>query len=215
MINYIKKEWYIIILILASLAFGIYVYPQLPDKIPTHWNIHGEVDGWSSKAFGVYFFPLLNLFFYPLMIFLPLIDPRRKNYTYFSKPYKIIRIVLHIFLAAIYIVTLLVALGYPLRVDFIVRFSISLLFIIIGNYMGKFKHNYFVGIKTPWTLANEEVWVKTHRFGAPLWVAVGFLGMVLSFFQQPWASYLTFGGILVIATVPVIYSYLLYRKLNK
>lgn len=215
MFNNLKKEWYIIIIILASLAFGIYVYPQLPDKIPTHWNIHGEVDGWSGKAFGVYFFPLLNLILYPLMILLPRIDPRRQNYLHFSKPYKIIRIVLHIFLAAIYIVTLLVALGYPLRVDFIVRFSVSLLFLIIGNYMGKFKHNYFVGIKTPWTLANEEVWVKTHRFGAPLWVAAGLLGMALSFFQQPWSSYLTFASILVITIVPIIYSYLLYRKLNK
>jgi len=215
MINYLKKEWYIIILILATLAFGIYVYPQLPDKIPTHWNIHGEVDGWSGKAFGVYFFPLLNLILYPLMILLPRIDPRRQNYIHFSGPYKIIRIILHIFFAVIYIITLLVALGYPLKVDFIVKFSVSLLFIVLGNYMGKFKHNYFVGIKTPWTLANEEVWVKTHRFSAPLWVAMGFLGMVLSFIQQPWASYITFASYIVIGIVPVIYSYLLYRKLNK
>lgn len=214
MINNLKKEWYILAIILASLAFGIYVYPQLPDKIPTHWNIRGEIDGWSGKAFGVYFFPLLNLILYPLMILLPKIDPRRQNYAHFSKTYKLLRITLHIFFAAIYIISLLVALGYPLRVDFIVRLAVSLLILIIGNYMGKFKHNYFVGIKTPWTLASEEVWVKTHRFGAPLWVIAGLLGIVLSFFRQAWAGYLSIGSFIVIAIVPIIYSYLIYRKLQ-
>jgi uncharacterized membrane protein len=215
MLNQLKKEWYIIILILATLAFGIYLYPQLPDKIPTHWNFQGEVDGWSGKAFGVFFFPLLNLILYPLMILLPRIDPRRQNYIYFSRAYTVIRVTLHFFFAIIYVISLLAALGYPLEISFIVKFFVSLLFVVLGNYMGKIKHNYFVGIKTPWTLANEEVWYKTHRLAAPLWVAAGILGMVLSFFQQIWASYIMFGSIIVIVVIPMVFSYLFYRQLGK
>jgi uncharacterized membrane protein len=200
---------------LATLAFGIYLYPQLPDKIPTHWNFQGEVDGWSGKAFGVFFFPLLNLILYPLMILLPRIDPRRQNYIYFSRAYAVIRVTLHFFFAIIYVISLLAALGYPLEISFIVKFFVSLLFVVLGNYMGKIKHNYFVGIKTPWTLANEEVWYKTHRLAAPLWVAAGILGMVLSFFQQIWASYIMFGSIIVIVVIPMVFSYLFYRQLGK
>jgi uncharacterized membrane protein len=173
------------------------------------------VDGWSGKAFGVFFFPLLNLILYPLMILLPRIDPRRQNYIYFSRAYAVIRVTLHFFFAIIYVISLLAALGYPLEISFIVKFFVSLLFVVLGNYMGKIKHNYFVGIKTPWTLANEEVWYKTHRLAAPLWVAAGILGMVLSFFQQIWASYIMFGSIIVIVVIPMVFSYLFYRQLGK
>ncbi|MDD4048934.1 MAG: SdpI family protein, partial [Clostridia bacterium] len=83
------------------------------------------------------------------------------------------------------------------------------------NYMGKFQHNYFVGIKTPWTLANEQVWRKTHRLAAPLWVGVGTIGFFLSFFQGSWAGYTQFALFLLMAFIPIIYSYFAYRNLNK
>lgn len=210
----LKKEWYIILLILGTLALGLYLYPDLPDKMPSHWNIHGEVDDWSSKSFGVWFFPLLNLGLYLLLLVIPYIDPRRQNYQRFQGAYWAMRLLLHIFLAGLYILTLLVSLGYPLKVDFFVKFSVSLLFLLIGNYMGKIKHNYFVGFKTPWTLASEEVWYKTHRFGAPLWVGAGLLGMILSFIDKPWASYTLFGAFILMAFIPMVYSYLLYRRIH-
>jgi len=210
--NVIKKDWYILILILATLAFGIYVYPILPDKVPSHWNIHGQVDGWSDKSFAVWFFPLLNLGLYALFLFLPRIDPRRENYSRFFGTYRVIRIFLHVFFALLYMVTLVVSLGYPLKVDFFVKFAVSLLFLVLGNYMGKIKHNYFVGIKTPWTLANEEVWQITHRFAGPLWVCGGILGMVLSFFTAAWAGYIFFAILITIGLVPVVYSYFVYKR---
>lgn len=215
MLERLKKEWYIFAIILASFAFGLYIYPELPDKIPTHWNIRGEVDGWSGKNFGVFFFPLINLACYPLFLWLPRLDPRRANYEKFGRTYTIIRVTLHLFFAVLYVISLLAALGYPLDINLIVKFIVSLLILIFGNYMGKLKHNYFVGIKTPWTLANEEVWNRTHRFAAPLWVAAGALGMVLSFFHQSWTAYLMFGGIIAAAFIPCVYSYLLFRKLQK
>lgn len=210
----VKKDWYILFLILASLLAGIYFYPQLPDKMPSHWNIRGEVDGWSSKNFAVWFFPLLNLGLYLMMILMPKIDPRRANYARFSGAYRAIRIVLIVFLTGIYCVTLLSGLGYSIKVDTIVKVSVSLLILIMGNYMGKFQHNYFVGIKTPWTLANEEVWRKTHRMAGPLWVCAGVLGIILSFIPAVWASMTLFATFMVIAFLPMVYSYIVYRQIG-
>jgi len=208
----IKQDWPVLFFILATLAAGLLLYPRLPDMMPGHWNIKGQIDGWVSKPFGVLFFPLLNLGLYPLMLLLPRIDPRRENYRRFAGVYRLIRLFLHVFLALLYIVTLLAALGYTLRVDAIVKFAVSLLILVLGNYMGKIKHNYFVGIKTPWTLASEEVWYKTHRFAAPLWVGAGILGMAISVFRQVWLNWLYFASLIVIGLVPIIYSYFLFRK---
>jgi uncharacterized membrane protein len=134
----IKSEWYLLLIILATFIFGLYVYPLLPAQIPTHWNMQGEIDGWSSKAFAVFFFPLFNLGLYPLMLILPKIDPRRENYLEFSPTYKIIRLLLHLFLAFIYLISLLAALDYPLPISFFVRIAVSLLFLLIGNYRSLF-----------------------------------------------------------------------------
>lgn len=213
LINNIKNEWYILLLILAVFAFGLYVSPDLPDRIPSHWNVKGEVDGWSSRAFGVWFLPLLNLSLYPLMILLPLIDPKKRNYILFNRAYRVIRIILHLFFALIYLATLLYSLGYHINIGLMVKFSVGLIFAGLGNYMAKIKHNYFVGIKTPWTLASEEVWKKTHRFAAPLWVSAGILGMILSFINTVWASYMFFVIILAIIFIPMVYSYLIFHRL--
>ncbi|MDD2402010.1 MAG: SdpI family protein [Clostridia bacterium] len=215
LISTIKREWYLLAILLITFIIGIYVYPDLPTNVPSHWNIHGEIDGWSSKTFAVIFYPLLNLILYPLMLIFPKLDPRSDNYSRFAGAYKAIRIFLHLFLAFIYLLTLVIALGYPIKMDIIVRASISILFILIGNYMGKFQHNYFVGIKTPWTLANEQVWRKTHRLAAPLWVGVGTIEFFLSFFQGSWAGYTQFALFMLMAFIPIIYSYFAYRNLNK
>lgn len=211
----VKREWYLLLLILATFLFGLYVFPQLPEQVPSHWNIHGEIDGWTTKNFAVWFFPLLNLGLYLLMLFLPNLDPRKENYVRFAGAYRLIRIILLIFLAVLYMVTLLVALGYPLKVDFIVKALVAVLFLLIGNYMGKFQHNYFVGIKTPWTLASEEVWRQTHRLAGPIWVTGGVFGLILSFFQTPLAGILTFTVYILIALIPVVYSYFAFRKVKK
>lgn len=210
----VKKEWYFFLVIFIPLLIGLVLYPQLPEKVPTHWNFYGQVDGWSNKNFAVWFFPLLNFAIYLLMMFLPLIDPKKKNYLRFQNAYKFIRFIIHCFFSLIYLVSLLSSLGLHLKVGIIVKISVSCLFILLGNLMGKVKHNYFVGIKTPWTLASAEVWSKTHRFAAPLWVSLGIIGVLLSFIQATWANILLLTSYIVMGTIPIIYSYLIYRKLH-
>ena len=112
---------------------------------------------------------------------------------------------------------MLVALGHPVNVSMFVCVGTSLLFVVIGNVMGKFKHNYFVGIKTPWTLANEEVWAKTHRMAAPLWVVGGIISAIFAILGNGKSS--SFIALMIIVSVisivPIIYSYVIFKKLKE
>ena len=141
----LKKDWLIIILILLGFALGAYFYPSLPDRVPIHWNVNGEVNGYGSKLFGAF----------------------------------------------------------------------GLLFILIGNVMGRFKHNYFVGIRTPWTLANEEVWRKTHRVAAPIWVLGGIINILLAFTETNFKGIWFVAIVAVISIVPIVYSYIVYQQIIK
>jgi len=210
----LRADWPDILLILVSLVAGALVYPYLPDQVPSHWNIRGEVDNYSSRLWGAYGIPLLNTGIYLLMLLLPLIDPRRDNYDKFFKTYQVLKLMIICFLTGIYVIIVLAAMGYNVSVDRLVTLGVSLLIIVIGNFMGKIRHNYFVGIKLPWTLANEDVWQKTHRMAGPLWVVAGFAGVVGAIIGGQTAAVLLFGGLTVSVVVPAIYSYLLYRRIN-
>jgi len=210
----LKKDWIIVLLIVASFIMSIYFYPSLPDKVPNHWNINGEIDGYTNRFWGAFGMPLLNAGLYIIFVVLPYIDPRRKNYESFSSTYRFIRYLMHIFFIGLQIVIFMAALGSPINTSTIVPISVSLIFVFFGNVMGRVKHNYFVGIRTPWTLANEEVWRKTHRLAGPMWVAGGILGIVSSLINSNIGGKFFFGIIMVIAIAPMIYSYIAYRKIT-
>ena len=214
-LNFIKKDWFIIAILALTFMVSLYFYPDLPSKIPSHWNSKGEIDGYSGRFFGTFLIPLMNLGFYFLFIFLPYLDPKKANYEKFQLAYKVIRYSFHILFACIQVVILLVALGNTVNVTMLIGVGTSLLFVVIGNVMGKFKHNYFVGIKTPWTLANEEVWVKTHRMAAPLWVVGGIISAIFAIIGDTMYFIALVTIIPVIAIVPMIYSYVIFKKLSK
>ena len=211
----LKKDWLILILILIGFALGAYFYPSLPDKVPTHWNASGEVNGYGSKFFGAFGLPAISLAMYLMFLVLPYIDPKKKNYAEFKSTYQFLKYLLILFFLGIEVMTLLIASGVIVNKPIFIQIMVSLLFILIGNVMGRFKHNYFVGIRTPWTLANEEVWRKTHRLAAPLWVIGGVLNILLAF------TGISFNGIgfvviiAVISIVPIGYSYLAYQQIVK
>ncbi|NLN48074.1 MAG: SdpI family protein [Clostridiales bacterium] len=209
----IKGELPLLLIILAMFLVSIYFYPLLPDKVPTHWNFRGEIDGYSGKLMGALLMPIINLIMYILFIFLPLMDPKKENYKLFVGTYKYFRYLFHIFFLGMHVMIITAALGYKVNVTRLTIFSISLLFSLMGNVMGRVKHNYFVGIKTPWTLASEEVWTKTHRLAALLWTAGGIAGMALSLFNV--SSFLVLMAILLLPSlIPVIYSYFIFKKLS-
>lgn len=210
----LKSDWYVIIIIMATLAAAVYLYPQLPERVPSHWNIQGEVDGYSSRFWGAFGIPLMNVGIYLMMLFLPIIDPRRDNYLKFAGAYRVMRVVMVCFFTVLYAVVILAVKGYPVSVDRIVPLGVSVLFIIIGNYMGRFQHNYFVGIKVPWTLANETVWRKTHRLAGPLWVVAGLLGVVGAIIGGTAAMWFLLVPLLLATVIPVVYSFIIYKKLQ-
>jgi uncharacterized membrane protein len=210
----LKRELPLIFIIIAAFAISMYFYPELPDKIPTHWNFKGEIDGYSGKLTGAFLMPVINLVMYGMFIFFPALDPKRENYKLFEGTYIYFRYLFHIFFIGMQILTIAAALGYNVNTGRWVILGISLLFMLMGNVMGRLKHNYFVGIKTPWTLANEEVWVKTHRLGAIMWTCGGLMGVILSLLNvNPGVMFIFI--IVFITLIPVGYSYIIFNRLKK
>jgi uncharacterized membrane protein len=203
------------LMVLISLAVSLVVYPRLPDKVPVHWNAAGEIDGWGSAFQGAFLFPLMMAAILILLVFLPKVDPKKKNYSRMSKPYTIIVLVTMLFFMLIHFGSLGTALGYFNSFPSFIQLGVGALFVIIGNYMGKLKHNYFAGIKTPWTLANEQVWYKTHRMAGPLWVIGGLIFMAASFLPSQFLIVTVMIVIAVLLIVPIGYSYWIFKRLNK
>lgn len=201
------------ILVIINIIVGLWAYPKLPDQVPSHWNIEGQVDGYSGAFGGAFFLPLIILGVYVMFWVIPRIDPKRANYLKMGRVFWIVSTTLVVFLSLMYWGTLAVALGY---FDTLPRWyfsGIGVIFILLGNYFGKIKFNYTFGIRTPWTLANEEVWTKTHRFAGPLWVIGGILMTLAGILPAEWTGPL-FGIVMcMIAVVPMAYSYIVYRKL--
>lgn len=210
----VKQDWPLWLFMAGLLLAAVALYPYLPAKVPGHWNIHGEIDAYYPKSFGAFFEPVLLVGIYLLMLFAPLIDPKRQNYLRFTGAYRFLRWTIVLFLGLVYGATILAALGYPVDVALLVKAIVAGLFIVIGNFMGQFRHNYFVGIKTPWTLASEEVWQRTHRLGARIWVASGLICLAMAPVKAPWGAYVFFTALLFMVLVPTLYSYLLFNKLQ-
>ena len=193
---------------LLPMAVGALVYDRLPETMATHWGIDGQPDGWSSRAFAVFGMPAFIAGLNVLLYFGLNADPKRGNMN------PVLRTVAHWTCAAISLLagglTLANGLGYGLRVERIVPIFMGLLFIIIGNYLPKTKQSYTMGIRIPWTLNSEENWNRTHRLAGFLWVLGGIAFIVFSFIG--WSLPVFFALIFVIALVPVVYSFVLYKK---
>ncbi|AVX20971.1 MULTISPECIES: SdpI family protein [Carboxydocella] len=200
-------------LLLGQLALSVYLYPRLPDPLPTHWNMRGEVDGYMSKPLGVGFPLALNLGIYLLLVSLPALDPKAKIEK-FQQVLDMVRLFIHGLLTVIFVIALLNSLGYAIPVDKTVPALISLLFIFLGNYLGKLRPNYFIGIRTPWTLENEQVWQKTHRVSGPVWMGAGLVGLIGSFRGGAIAFGFFFGALMAATAFSLWYSWKVYQDLK-
>lgn len=214
--NYnIRRELPLLVILIIPLIAAIIIYPHLPEQVPIHWNIRGEVDNYSSRTFGAFFLPLLNIVMYLLFVFLPKIDPKRSNYAKFESSYLTIRYTFHIFFMLLFGVTMAAALGYPVSIGKCVAIGVAVLFIIMGNIMGRVRHNYFVGFRLPWTLASEEVWVRTHRLGSRLMVIGGFIALVGAVFTAEAVAFvILMAGIFVPMIITAVYSFVLYKRIG-
>lgn len=202
-----------LIIVAAMLAAGLFLYDSLPDQLPSHWNIAGEVDAYVSKDLGIYLFPGITLAIALLFPILSSIDPRKKKYKAFQRPWHILQMAFVVFFAYMYFVTLYLTFHPEVSIVQFIFAGIGVLFIVIGNYLGKVRQNYFVGIKTPWTLDNEEVWNKTQRMGGWAFLFAGLIILINAFVQWQLVGSMVV-AIVIAAVWPIVYSYILYKRLK-
>jgi len=204
----------IIILLLCGLA-SIYFYNHFPTLVATHWNLQGQPDGYSGKTFAAFFFPALLILMYLLFVFLPQFDPKRERYAEFSKVYNIFRHLIVGIMAIIFLATGLYNLGYDINIGIVTASSIGLMMIVLGYYMKEIKSNWFIGIRTPWTLSSENVWNKTHRLGGILFMVFGLILVIMPFLPETLAIFLTIAWIIILLLGTFGYSYWLFRQEKK
>lgn len=198
------------IVILIPMLIGLLLWDRLPEQIPSHWGINGEVDGWSSKPFAVFFFPCLLLGVHWLCVVASTTDPKRKNYH--PTMFQFVLWICPVLSLVLHTLVYCTALGYAVNVEVIMPLLVGAMFLIIGNLLPKCRQTYTMGIKLPWTLANEENWNMTHRFGGKVWVLGGVIIMATAFVGSFW---LLLGTMVVMVLAPTVYSYCLYQKQTK
>lgn len=196
----------------AAFAFGLWALPRLPDQVASHWGIGGQPDGWSAKATLVYLMPLVGLGLAALLAVVPRIDPRRANYELHGGTYWLLVNATLIFLAGLHAAMIGYNLGWPLPVDRVLGIGVGALFILIGNVMTRMRPNWFMGIRTPWTLSSDVVWRKTHRVGGYAFVATGVIVVLTGLLRPSWSFYAMVGAAGVSGIGLLLYSYLTWRK---
>ena len=206
----ILRELFLLLLAIIPVAYLLINWSSLPDQMPIHFELNGDPNDYGSKSIFIY----LPLGIYLLMFVLPFIDPRKSNYNVFSGTYFKLRIILGLFIGILDSVIVYNQLHGSVKLGLFIPISIFLLFTLIGNYMGTIRPNYFVGIKVPWTLNNDEVWNRTHKMAGKLWFWGGIAGVAaLLVIKDPY--FVLIPILLIIVIVPMVYSYFIYQKIVK
>ncbi|MFR1832326.1 MAG: SdpI family protein [Lachnospiraceae bacterium] len=206
----ISKKWSIatIAVIWIPCLIGILLWGQLPQQVPTHWNIHNEIDGWSPKWMLVFGMPAFMTVMQIFALFMYQNDPKKKNIS------KKLMGLMSWFIPAMTLVMVLLsygaAMGLSVDMGMAVSIFIGLLMIGMGNYLPKSRQSYTMGVKLPWTLNSEENWNRTNRLAGWLWAVGGVLLILNGIFTV--SPYMVFVILIVISGVPAAYSYFLYRK---
>jgi uncharacterized membrane protein len=206
-----KKEIFLTGLIVLMFIIAVYFYQKLPDKIPTHWNAEGKINGYSSKAFGIFLLPSITVIMYLLFLLIPKIEVYKKNIQAFSKHFFIFKLALILFFMVLFIVTIMQSMGYIFNMNYVIIPACAILFYIIGYMLKYAKRNFFIGIRTPWTLSSEKVWDKTHALGSTLFKIVSLTALMGMFFGK-YGFWIMLIPLLTISLFLVVYSYVLFSK---
>src|SRR5207237_6313301 len=185
---------------------------RLPPTVATHWNLKGVPNGFSSRLLAVSMIPLLILAMTGLFNVLPRLHPGPENHAKFIHVYWLIATAVLVFLAIAHVLVISSALGFPVKIDRFMPLGIGLLFIFLGNYLTRVEPNWFVGIRTPWTLSSDTVWRKTHRTGGALMVIGGLILAISAFLPRPAFLVLFCVTIVIVAVIPIVQSYVLWKR---
>ncbi|MCQ3936810.1 MAG: hypothetical protein DPW18_07150 [Chloroflexi bacterium] len=206
----------VLILIAAAVIAGAALWDQLPEQMASHWNVNDQVDGYMPKFWGVWMMPLVTLGMFGLFLLVPAIDPLKANIAKFRGVFNLFILLIIAFMLYMHGLTLAWNLGYHnFRISAAMLPFLGILFIFIGYMLRQAKRNWFIGIRTPWTLSSDTVWDKTHRLGSVLFIASGVLAFAGSFFGGMTAFWLMFIPLMGSALFLVVYSYMLYQRETK
>lgn len=211
----LKKELPLIGIVLLPFIYLAYIWNQLPEKVPMHWNINGEVDRYGEKIELIIIPILLPLLIYIIFLVVPKIDPKNKLNKMGNK-LQTIKFLLTTLMSILALFVIYTAKNESFTNPNYIVLLIGVLYIIFGNYFKTIKANYFIGIRTPWTLESETVWKKTHNLGGKIWFVGGIIVVISSLIlgkEINFSIFLIITGI--IATIPIVYSYIIFKKEKK
>lgn len=197
------------------------LWDKLPDRMPIHWNAQGQVDGYAGKFMGALSIPITSVVAVLFISLLAVVDPRLRNQDPATRAnslqvFRSIRIAFSLFLAFVSVAVLFIGVGVPLEMSRIISLGLGLLLLVMGNLLGKVRPNYFMGIRTPWTLESPEVWQKTHRLGGKIMVGAAIV-LLAGAMLVPMNALLWFllSVTTIMILVPVVYSLVVYKKLQR
>ena len=214
---YDRKKWLLeiipLIILIAMAAIAFYIYPRLPDNVPIHWNASGNIDNYGSKYIAVFLIPIIYLLFVIFSILLPAMDVFKENIKSFYKYYYAMKVLFGIFFLVLYIATLMPNFGYAFNIGYIILLSVIILFFALGFILRHVKRNFFIGIRTPWTLANDKIWEKTHNVGGFMFMALSLILLIGILFLDTTVLYIIFVGLIILMVIFLMfYSYYLYKR---
>lgn len=208
--KYYSAAFFLIALVLLLTALA---YAHLPNTVATHWNINNQPNGYSSKWALFLFGPGIMLLVTLLMPALPWLSPKNFEVDSFRSTYLQIMLMIVAVIAYMQCITLWVDLGHAMDIDRAILGGVCLLFALLGNLLGKVRRNFYLGIRTPWALANERVWNATHRFAAKIFVLTGLVGLLLT--AAGLYGWPVFAVLIIGALAPAIYSLTYYKQLER
>ena len=212
-----KNKWTLIItslIILLPILVGVLLWDKLPDSVPYHWGVNGEVDGWATKEQAVFLMPLAMLAVQWFCVLMTGLDPKGKDVAK-TKMMGIVLWIIPVLNLFLHVMVWLEAFGREVNMAVVMPLVMGAMFVIIGNYLPKCKQSYTLGIKLPWTLNDEENWNATHRLAGKLWVAGGLLCMPCALLPGVWSFIVMMSVLVLMCAVPTVYSYRLYKKSQK
>lgn len=208
----LKTEAALLVLTVLPLLYLWLSWPELPERVAMHFNLQGEADGWTGKNGLIWLTLSITLGIYLLLLFLPALDPK-KQISKMGNKYNHLRFILSFFMVALAVFIIYNASNHQALNPEFILILVGALIAVLGNYFQAIKPNYFIGLRTPWTLESEYVWRKTHRMAGPLWIVGGIAMALLSFIQhtdlRQYLFYFIAGALIV---VPFVYSFRASKK---
>lgn len=211
----VSTKWRNILWVLVSITLltSLYLLPEMKGPVPSHWNFTGQPDQFVAPWVAAIVFPVVNALLYALLLLLPKLDPRRNQYAVFKSTYVLFVSSVTGFMSVFLLLINLSATGRPIHLTLWIRVLLGILLLILGNWSGRVRQNYFMGVRTPWTLANETVWNKTQRVAGKSLVLSGILTLVGAFLPDAIGFGLMAMGVLCSVLISTVYSYWIYRSM--